>query len=106
MKTSTSGGSARSNRRAVLWITLATIVVTAAGVFHVWNAQQSLAIRRAIWVEIQRSRDLESERTDLRREEAGITAVPRATVKAEVMGLRPPRADQVIRVGENGEALP
>jgi hypothetical protein len=30
--------------------------------------------------------------------------VPRATVKAAAMGLHPPRADQVIRVGGNEEA--
>ena len=104
MRAPETSGRRGGNVRSVLWIVVATVVLTSAGVFHVWNAQQSLAIRRAIWVQIQRSRELDAERTDLRREEAGVTAVPRATVKAAAMGLHPPRADQVIRVGGNEEA--
>ena len=91
---------------AVLGIAAAMSIVTAAGVFHVWNAQRNLALRRAIWVEMGRSRTLENERTELRQEQARILAVPRATVKAQVMGLRPPRADQVIQADEIEEATP
>lgn len=99
-------GGRPGNGRAVLGIALVAVVLTAAGVFHVWNAQRSLALRRAIWVELDRSRTLENERIELRREQALMTAVPRATVKAEVMGLRAPRADQVIELEETVEAVP
>ncbi len=91
---------------ALLGITAVMSLVTAAGLFHVWNAQKNLALRRAIWVEVDRSRTLENERTELRREQARMTAVPRATVKAQVMGLRPPRPDQVIQADEIEEAAP
>lgn len=91
---------------ALLGIAVAMSIVTAAGIFHVWNAQQNLALRRAIWKELGNSRVLESERTLLRQEQARIMAVPRATVKAQVMGLRPPRADQVIQADEIEEAPP
>ena len=92
--------------RAVLGIAAAMAVITAAGVFHVWNAQRNLALRRAIWVEVDRFRTLENERIELRHDQARLTAVPRATVKAAVMGLRPPRADQIIMADEVEEVVP
>jgi len=94
------------NGRAVLAITAAMMVLTAAGIFHVWNTQRTLALRRAIWVELERSRKLENERTEMRQEQARMTAVPRAAVKAEVMGLRAPRAEQVITIEEPEEVVP
>ncbi len=94
------------NLAGLVAITLAAVVGTAAGVFHVWTAQGALALRRAIWVELTNSRDLLDQQTELRREQARMTAVPRTAVKAEVMGLRPPRPGQVIEVEETEEVVP
>lgn len=105
MKTTTGTERGRGNGRLLWLVTLGTALVTAAGLFHVYGVQRALALRQAIWQELADARDLDAQRTELRREQARMTAVPREAVKAQILGLKPPRADQVIEV-ETGEAAP
>ena len=106
MKTTTKQTRAtRGNGRTLWLIALAASLVTAAGLHHVYSVQQALAIRRAIWMELAEARGLDAERTEMRREQARMTAVPREAMKAQVLGLKQPRADQVIEL-EVEEAVP
>lgn len=106
MKTTTAKSRKAARNGRVLWlITGVAALVTAAGLFHVYSVQQTLAIRRAIWMELAEARTLDAERTEMRREQARMTAVPREAVKAQVMGLKQPRPDQVIELDVE-EAVP
>jgi hypothetical protein len=105
VKTRTTGRAPRGNGRTLWLIVLGTALVTSAGLFHVYSVQKTLAIRRAIWLELAEAQTLDAQRTEMRREQARMTAVPREAVKAQVMGLRQPRADQVIEL-DIQEAVP
>jgi cell division protein FtsB len=88
-----------SNGMALLAVTGAAILVTALGLHHVWLAQKTLFFRRAVFVELQRNRALVQERDILERQVAELRAAPRVAWRArELLGMRPPRPDEMIVV--------
>jgi cell division protein FtsB len=83
----------------------AALVATAAGARHVYVAQQSLQLKRDVFVGLLTNRQLAQERDVLERQVAELTAAPRVALRArELLGMRPPKADELIVVPATPEA--
>lgn len=88
-----------SNSWVLLAVTAAAVLVTSLGVHHVWLAQKTLFFRRAVFVELQKNRTLVQQRDILERQVAELRAAPRVAWRArELLGMRPPRPDEMIVV--------
>ncbi|HOU52359.1 MAG TPA: hypothetical protein PLQ97_00310 [Myxococcota bacterium] len=97
------GAMGRHGHWGVLGILLVAIVTLGMGILHVARAKGEMALRREIWNEVRRSRALEEERARLRRQITELLAIPRTTVKAEVLGLGPVDRNQVLDLGQTEE---
>lgn len=97
------GALARHRPWGVLGILLVAIVALGMGILHVARVKGELALRREVWNEVRRFRALEEERAGLRRQITELLAIPRMTVKAEVLGLGPVTRNQVLDLGQTEE---
>jgi len=82
---------------------LVALVTVGMGILHVSRTKEELALCRGIWNEVRRSRALDDDRARIRRQITELLAIPRTTVKAEVMGLRPLDRNQVLDLAEPEE---
>jgi hypothetical protein len=88
-----------SNGWKLLAVAGAAALVTGLGLHHVWLVQETLFFRRAVFVELQRNRALVQQRELLERQVAEFRAAPRVAWRArELLGMRPPRPDEMIVV--------
>jgi len=80
-------------------------IVTAAGVLHVFSVQREMRMKRALFVEMVRNRELARQRDELGGELAEVTAIPRMALRArELLGMRPPRPEERIVVSNRVQA--
>lgn len=92
----------------VLWVaTLAALVVTLIGARHVWVSQREMLLRRAVFVELLRNRNLAQQQDVLERQVAELTAAPRVALRAaELLGMRPALPAERIVVAPSKEVSP
>jgi cell division protein FtsL len=83
-----------------LWAVAAvSLVAILVGARHVWTEQRGLFLKRAIFLELSKNRDLVQQRDTLERDVADLTAAPRMAMRArEILGMRPPKPDELIVV--------
>ena len=92
-----------TNGWTVVLVALVAVVVAVIGARHVWVAQQTLLLKRAAFVELTRNRDLAEAHDVLERQVADLMSAPRMALRArELLGMRPPRPDELIVVHANG----
>jgi len=91
-------GQARPRRRpwGIVAFLLVAIGTIGMGVLHVARSREEFALRRGVWYELKRLRELDADRARVRQQVTELLAIPRTAVKAEVMGLKPVGQDQVL----------
>ena len=91
-----------TNSWTVALVAIVAVVVAVIGARHVWVAQHTLLLKRAAFVELTRNRDLAEEHDVLERQVADLMSAPRMALRArELLGMRPPRPDELIVVHAN-----
>ena len=87
-----------SNWRRLLFITAIAVLVGAAGLRMVWNAQKVMIAKREVYREIVSRKVETKERDKLMRQVAELKAATRMEVRARLMNLTVPDGDKVIVV--------
>ena len=92
-----------TNSWSVILVAIVAVVVAVIGARHVWVAQHTLLLKRSAFIELTRNRDLAEEHDVLERQVADLMSAPRMALRArELLGMRPPRPDELIVVHANG----
>jgi len=87
--------------KLVLIVTVAAMFI-AVGARHVWTSRKPLLMRQQIFNELSRSRELRQAGDVLGRQIYEMRAAPRVNRWAsDLLGMRPPRPDEVIHIRDS-----
>ena len=85
------------NGWVLVLVTLISLVVTGAGLRHVYDAQRTLSLRHNLYLEIQRNRALVQAKEVLERQVWALRATPRISEIAKtVLGMHAPKTDELL----------
>jgi len=88
-----------SNGWKLVLLFVAASVITAVGARHIWMSREPLLLKQQVFNELSRNRALLRERDVLGRQIYELRATPRVNLWAsDLLGMRVPRPDEVIRV--------
>lgn len=87
----------------LLAMLVVAVLITGAGVYHVYTVQQELAVRRQIYVGIVDHRGHVANKQKLSRDLAELKEMSRIELRAQVFGLHLPDGDRLIVVDDGGK---